>query len=180
MFKACSSDEKYLTGMKIHAICADADIDMDKTRLLTYMHFKIEDNENDIHYFERNSYHDCVAIEVMLGNMAPLQELFTDDSIDSTIKYSFIEEHCTDIANNIKKLDCSFRKNAGMENRLSGELRNRLRMYRDETFRTEMINLYNEIILPRLALYDICTIKRAFKQAREREQNSELTNFSFE
>lgn len=175
MFKECSSDESFFIGMKIHAICADANIDLDKTRLLTYMHFKIKDNGNDINYFDHESENDCLAIEVMLGNMTPLHNFFSENCIGNKNTAVF-KEYCSSIANNIRKLDSSFRKNIGMENRLSGELRKRLRLYRDKIFRNEMMRLYKEIILPRIELYELCTIKRAFKQARERANKSEFAN----
>jgi hypothetical protein len=61
-----------------------------------------------------------------------------------------------------------------MENRFSGELRARLRLYRDKKFRDIMISNYLNIIEPNIGLYDDNDrITRAFRKRQENYENFE-------
>ena len=60
-----------------------------------------------------------------------------------------------------------------MENRLSGELKTRLRLYRDGEFRKKMIAIYNERIIPLFSIYDKKMIDDAFARYREEQQRIE-------
>lgn len=169
MFKEKDSDEMFFEAMQIHAVCADAGIEDEKTRILTYIHFKLKENNNDSSYFETAADHDCISIEIMLGDRNTLKGLMNNCGKRAEKNSGLIMDHCAGTARNIKKLDAVFRNEFGMENRLSSELRNRLRLYRDKSFRDEMLHLYEETVVPRKELYEMCTIERAFRQARERK-----------
>ena len=172
MFDDNRGNDTFFEAMQIHAVCLDAKIDDEKIRLLTYMHFKIKANGDNLDYFEQASEQDITSIEIMLGNKAPLESMLKGKrSSKRRVVEAIILDHSNSTIENIKRLDGTFRKDLGIENRLSGELRNRLRLYRDRAFRKEMVQLYEEIIAPRIDLYEMVTINRAFKQAREREES---------
>lgn len=172
MLNNLSNDKMFFEAMQIHAVCVDAGIDDEKTRLLTYIHFKIKENNCNLDYFESADETDCASIEIMLGNKKPLKKL-TENSGLKGITNALIMDHCENTARNIKKMDAVFRNECGMENRLSSELNNRLRLYRDKVFRDEMIKMYQDIVIPRKDLYEMCTIERAFRQERERKMVEE-------
>jgi hypothetical protein len=169
VFEEKNSDEMLFEAMQIHAVCADAGIEDAKTRVLTYIHFKLKENNNDATYFEWGSEQDCASIEIMLGDRKTLDGMKNNSEKKAVRTSALIMDHCAGTARNIRKLDAVFRNNFGMENRLSSELRNRLRLYRDRAFRNEMLRLYEEIVIPRKDLYEMCTIKRAFRQVREKK-----------
>jgi hypothetical protein len=133
--------------MRVYAICADANIDDEKARILNFIRFKLSENGNVDMCFNQELSPDCAVIEAMLGNLVPLQRLFCENSTYKK-ELVFIEEYCSRIANDIRILDFSLHESVGMENRLIGELRNRLRLYRDAAFRKEMVRMYHEIIAP--------------------------------
>jgi hypothetical protein len=166
VFDEYYGDKMFFEAMQIHAVCLDAKIDEDKIRLLTYMHFKTKSNDNNVDYFSHASEKDTTSIEIMLGNKAPLESMVQGNAKHRVIE-ALVMDHCDNIIENIRRLDAAFRNNLGMENRLGSELKNRLRLYRDETFRKEMVQMYKDIIVPRIDFYEKPTIKRAFTQARE-------------
>jgi len=170
--KWCNND-MFFKAMQIHAVCLDAGIDQDKTRLLTYMHFKISMNGNNSDYFDSGNEQDTLSIQILLGNQTVFESAAGDEKKTHGPIDAFIIGHAQETAETIKNLDAAFRNDHGMENRISSELRYRLRLYHDETFRKEMLHLYTNIVQPRLELYEMATIRRAFRQASAREALSE-------
>ena len=75
------------------------------------------------------------------------------------------------IAERSSRIDNTAKEWSG--NRLSGELRNCLRLYKDPVFCHSMIDLYNKEILPRLSQYDRGKIDQAFSRFRALEQKRE-------
>ena len=172
MLNDFNNDEMFFEAMQIHAVCVDAGIDDEKTRILTYIHFKLLSNNNDPGYFESAAETDCASIEIMLGNKKTFEGIVLK-SEKKGFTNALILNHCEATASKIKKMDAVFRNEYGIENRLSSELRNRLRLYRDKAYREEMFKLYQDIIVPRKDLYEQCTIERAFRQDRERKMVEE-------
>ena len=153
--------------LKIHAICADLDISEDDTRTISYVHLKIKEN-NDKDYFLHPLDEDSQALEIMLDMFHPVFQITNDE-----------EKEAARIINNvvdlIGKIDNCLKNECGMENRLSGELKNRLKLYKDNNFKNYILNIYKNKILTKFEQYNNENINKAFqcyktKKAKE-EQN---------
>ena len=169
MHKKCMSSDYYFSAMQIHAICVDEGIDDAIIRLLTYIHVKISENGNNIDYFEVAPPRECESIEIMLG-LSGFKIQSNDSSEESDKWMVTARTFFKNLPGQIQNLDRKINTVYGTENRLYNELNDRLRLYRDETFRREIVDIYKNIILPRLDLYESVTIERAFRQAREKQR----------
>ena len=158
-------------ALRIHAICADISLSENEARLLTYMHAKAHESGKGVEYFLNPAEEDAEALEIMLGisksNFRVPSVMSLDDKGHDAL------ELILTIADKITDLDTMLAKECGLENRLSGELRSRLRLYRDHQFRNSMIDLYKTRIEPRLQLYDKEKIDRAFSRFRAEQERKE-------
>ncbi|KMQ49559.1 hypothetical protein CHISP_3517 [Chitinispirillum alkaliphilum] len=148
-------------SLKIHAICADNDFSEDDARIFTYMHSKAVESGRGIEYFIKPPPEDSEALEIMLGKKYTLQ-------LPSQISLDEEEKEAVDlietVAEKISQLDSLLARECGLENRLSGELRSRLRLYKSAEYRDTMIDRYKRDIKPQLPLYDSSRIDQAFKR----------------
>ncbi len=158
-------------ALKIHAICADNLLNENDARLLTYMHAKASESGKGIEYFYNPAREDAEALEIMLGQRKKNLRLPAVMSLDEKGQEAI--ELILTIADKISNLDTLLSRECGLENRLSGELRIRLRLYQDEEFRDKMIDLYKTKILPMLPVYTKDKVDKAFTILRARQQRSE-------
>jgi hypothetical protein len=151
-------------AMRIYAICGDEDLSDHDARLLTYMHAKGCESGKGIDYFDDPSPFDEAALSALLGETVVADTMVTARGEVVTLAKGYF----SGIGAEVGACDHNLEKNHGMERRLSGELANRLRLYRDAAFRQRMVSLYREKITPKLSSYDKKTIDRAFSAFRER------------
>jgi hypothetical protein len=134
-------DNYFENVLKIHSICARNGLDERFARILSYMYAKAMDSGMGVEYFLSPSKEDRAALEIMLGQNVPV--LFPESETDTTIMDSL-----SNISTKISHLDHLLAEECGVENRLRGELINRLRLYADNNYRDEMIEMYRDIIAP--------------------------------
>lgn len=158
-------------ALKIHAICVDISLSENDARILTYMHAKASESGKGISYFLNPANEDSEALEIMLGQRKGTVQLPPALSLDPQGQQAL--DLILTIAERISRIDNLLAKECGLENRLSGELRNRLRLYKDPEFCNNMIELYTKEILPRLSEYDQGKIDEAFSRFRALEQKRE-------
>lgn len=158
-------------ALKIHAICVDLNLSEGDARILTYMHAKATESGRGIEYFFSPAQEDSEALEIMLGQRKSTLQLPDNLSLDDKGQEAL--DLILTIADRISHIDNMLAKECGLENRLSGELRNRLRLYKDQEFCTSMIDLYNKEIFPRLSEYSQQKIDEAFSRFRAQEQQKE-------
>ena len=158
-------------ALKIHAICVDISLSENDARILTYMHAKASESGKGINYFLNPANEDSEALEIMLGQRKGTIQLPPAASLDAKGQQAL--DLILTIAERISRIDYMLTQECGLENRLSGELRNRLRLYKDPVFCHSMIDLYNKEILPRLSQYDRGKIDQAFSRFRALEQKRE-------
>lgn len=159
-------------ALRIHAICADFGFSENEARLLTYMHAKASESLNGIEYFYSPGQEDADALEIMLGKSK--KKIILPPIVDLNSKEQEALEIILTIADRISRLDNLLAKECGLENRLSGELSTRLRLYRDAIFRDKMISIYKNNILPMLTNYDKNKISMAFYKLQEERRKKEL------
>ncbi len=126
------------TALQIHEQCDKLNLSADKARLLTYIHFRLFKNETT----EEN-------VSLNHAEIAQVVDFLNDDggSCVSSVNsgcYAVISK----IPNKLSALDGHFRKDHGIEIRISSELNNRALFHRDSDFREQMIKLYRTKILP--------------------------------
>lgn len=158
-------------ALKIHAICVDMNLSENDARILTYMHAKASESGKGISYFLNPANEDSEALEIMLGQHKGTAQLPPAISLDAQSQQAL--DLILTIAERISCIDNMLAKECGLENRLSGELRNRLRLYKDHQFCNNMIQLYNKEIFPRLPQYDQGKIDQAFSRFRAMEKQRE-------
>lgn len=158
-------------ALRIHAICADEELSENDARLLTYMHAKASESGKGIEYFLNPAVEDSEALEIMLGECKKTFHLPPAMSLDE--KGHEAVDLILTIADRISNLDNILARECGIENRLSGELRARLKLYKNIEFRDRMISIYKTKIQPRLTHYDKEKIDEAFSRFREKQVQKE-------
>ncbi|MDG5815996.1 hypothetical protein QA601_12965 [Chitinispirillales bacterium ANBcel5] len=157
-------------AMKIHAICADHNYSEEMARVLTYMHSKGCETGRGIEYFYDPAPEDREALEIMLGEKRSIQlpsvAALDEDEHDAV-------ELILSIAGKIAHLDGVLARECGLENRLSGELRLRLKLYKCPHYRDHMVDLYRQNIRPNLQSYDRERIDTAFKRYHSEKDRME-------
>lgn len=159
-------------ALRIHAICVDTGRTENDARLLTYMHAKASESERGIDYFLSPSEEDADALEIMLGKSSKKVDIPPVANLDK--KEQDAIDLILTIADRISRLDAILAKECGLENRLSGELTMRLRLYRDTPFRNKMIEIYKNEIVPRFTSYDQDRIDTAFSKFRETQRKTDV------
>jgi len=154
-------------ALKIHAVCADLEYSDEDARVYTYIYTKAVESGRGVDYFNDPAPEDSEALEIMLGlkrnlNLPPAITLNDEESEALDFILS--------IAGHIEHLDGLLVSECGMENRFSGELRARLRLYRDKKFRDIMISNYLNIVEPKISTYDNERITAAFRKHHEHEE----------
>ncbi|HEX2959082.1 MAG TPA: hypothetical protein VHO70_19760 [Chitinispirillaceae bacterium] len=171
----------YEDALKIHAICVDVNLSEHDARLLTYMHAKGKESGLGIDYFNDPSVQDAEAIEIMLGHSQGTFRLPSVISLNEDGHKAL--DLILNISNKINQLDTMLAKELGMENRLGGELKNRLKLYKNREFCQKMITMYKDTIVPKLAFYNKEMVDTAFsrfrhEQVQKEKELLELTGFS--
>jgi len=158
-------------AMKIHAICADYGLSENDARLLTYMHAKAAESGKGIDYFLTPAAEDAEALEIMLGQSRGSLRLPAVMSLDDEGQEAL--ELILSISEKIAHLDAVLASECGLENRLSSELRYRLRLYRERDFRDEMIDRYRRIVGCNMNVYDGTRVKESFDRYRKEKERQE-------
>jgi hypothetical protein len=174
-------NDYYEDALKIHAICVDVNLTEHEARLLTYMHAKGKESGEGIDYFNEPSEQDAEAIEIMLGHSRGTFRLPSVINLNDDGHKAL--DLILNISSKINQLDTMLARELGMENRLGGELKYRLKLYKNREFCQKMIALYKDIIIPKLAFYnkemvDIAFAKFRKEQVQKEKELLELTGFS--
>lgn len=174
-------NDYYEDALKIHAICVDVNLSEHEARLLTYIHAKAKESGAGIEYFNEPPEQDAEAIEIMLGHSRGTFLLPSVVSLNEDGHKAL--DLILNISSKINQLDTMLAKELGMENRLGGELKNRLKLYKNREFCQKMITLYKEKIVPKLAIYNKDMVDIAFARYRKEEVQKEkelleITGFS--
>jgi hypothetical protein len=150
--------------VRIYAICGDENLSDDEARLLTYLHVKAQESPRGLDFLDDPDGTDREALLAMLGECTIAETMVSKDGKLVSLGSDFFPEMSTSIA----AMDAVYRSDLGMENRISGELRNRLRLYCDGAFRKRMVALYTEKISPRIFSCDKAMVERSFTAYRQR------------
>ena len=157
----------YNEASKIYAICFDLDITDEQIRLLSFIHLKTI--QNDINYFENPSLEEVQSLKIMLGDTELAKQILHDNNVDS----EQIEKTIENCAKSFSKLDIDLKNKYGMENRISGELKYRLRLYTDSSFRKKILDLYKNKVLPLIISYTDDKVQKSFVKYQEKMQKKE-------
>jgi hypothetical protein len=162
--------ERYFEdAVRIYAICGDENLSDDEARLLTYIHVKVRENSGGPDFFDSPDRVEADALGIMLGDCMIAETMVQKDGTLVSLGSGFFPE----MSGHIHAADEQCLHEAGMENRISGELRNRLRLHRDQEFRRKMVSLYTEKIAPRIFAYDKAAAERSFNSYREKTARRE-------
>jgi hypothetical protein len=161
--------ERYFEdAVRIYAICGDEELTDDDARLLTYMHAKACESGKGIEYFNDPSEHDEEALKVLTGDLT-IGELAISDK-GEVVPVS--DPLTASMSDTIGDIDNTLKNEQGFENRISGELRHRLRLYRDPEFRTKMTEIYAKKISPRIFSCTEGGKEQSFRRYREKTENN--------
>jgi len=155
-------------AMRVYAICSDENISDEDTRVLAYMHAKAFESGMGMEYFRNPSRIEEDALEIMVGDVV-IADTVKSDGQEYKVDNSIIE----DFPNYIRSLDSKLHESCGMENRISGELRRRLRLYKDPGYRAQMMSAYSEKIAPKIYAYTKDDIDRSFARYREKKKTED-------
>lgn len=157
-------------SLKIHAICADLGYSEELARIFAYMHSKAHESGMGIEYFDHPAPEDSEALEIMLGEKKFLE-------IPSIMSLEDEEQDAVElilsIAGKISHLDGVLARECGLENRLSGELRARLKLYKCKEYRDTMISIYKNEIITRIDDYNRQRIDEAFRRYHLEKERAE-------
>lgn len=128
MFEKIKEDRLYKEFSEIYNISEKLKLSLEETRLLTYIHTKITENK-DQDYFNKNNDTEILALQIILGKK---------------------NLHESNISSQIEKLDFDIMCQYNIENRVSKELNNRLKLHSDTFYKEKMLAIYFENILPNL------------------------------
>jgi hypothetical protein len=157
------SKEYFGDAMRVYAICGDENISDEDTRVLAYMHAKGYESGRGIAYFADPPKVEEDALEIMVGDVI-IADTINADGVQFRVDNSILE----DFPNYVRSIDNKLHESCGMENRISGELRRRLRLYKDPGFRAAMMAAYSEKIAPKLYSYTKEDVNRSFARYREK------------
>ncbi|MFP4163826.1 MAG: hypothetical protein ACLFQB_07995 [Chitinispirillaceae bacterium] len=158
------------SALKIHAVCADLEYSDEDARVYTYIHAKASETGRGVEYFSDPAPEDSEALEIMLGIKRSI-EIPSMMTLDE--KENEAVELILSISDKISQLDHLLAKECGLENRFSGELKSRLRLYKDKEYRDRMVGVYVNEIVPRLNQYDKSRIDDAFRRHQEEKDRQE-------
>lgn len=152
-------------SLKIRAICFDSGIDEETTRLICYLNYVCY--QYGIHSLESEELNNqnILTLKIMLGDKTYQNENYIDPEDDKT-------NIILTIADTIKQTDNFLKENYGLENRMSGELKMRLKFYENKPYRDYIVNLYKQNILPKIFHYTKEMIVKALEKANSK--NSEI------
>lgn len=158
------------SALKIHAVCADLEYSDEDARVYTYIHAKASETGKGVEYFSDPAPEDSEALEIMLGIKRSI-EIPSMMTLDETENQAV--ELILSISDKISQLDHLLARECGLENRFSGELKARLRLYKDKEYRDRMVGIYLSEILPRIDQYDKSRIDEAFRRHQEEKDRQE-------
>jgi hypothetical protein len=156
-------------AVRIYAICGNDDLSDDDARILTYIHAKACESGKGIDYFNDPPEFDEEALQVMLGDTIIADTMVTAEGE----VISLGNGHASAVSKEVSSLDSSFEHDLGMERRISGELKLRLRLYHDKSYQDKMVTLYSKNIAPKIFSCDCSSVERAFKKYREKAVRNE-------
>lgn len=149
-------------ALSIASICNDEGLSRDDARLLTYIHVKCKNSPSGVLCFHENNEEEIAAIEIMLGYKGFPSMINKSDQAPKAL-----EVFSNTVSGNIKKSDFAALEGCGIEMYLHSELLLRLKFHTDETFRNEMLNIYKEIIVPKIKTYTMKKVFEAFEKQRK-------------
>ncbi|MFP4417737.1 MAG: hypothetical protein ACOC41_02410 [Chitinivibrionales bacterium] len=156
-------------AMKIHALCADAQLPDSDAKLMTYIHVKALESGRGLSYFEKADNNDQAALQFLLGErelgFLPLAE----ENTHSRDAFQSLEQ----LPHKIAELDGMLTTEHGIENPFSSELRERLRLYKDSAFRAEKLQMYREHVCGKISSYNRAKVRKAFRAYRVRKEKEE-------
>jgi hypothetical protein len=156
-------------AMSIAAICSDYGLSRDDARLLTYIHVKCKSNPAGIEYFNTIQNEEVSALEIMLG-LRSFSSIIATKSLGRHALDNFSKQ----VSDGIKNIDFSTQEGCGLELYFRSELVRRLKFHTDETYRNEMLSVYNKTILPKIKAYNGKKIFEAFEKHRKEANVEEL------
>jgi hypothetical protein len=162
-------DRYFDDAARIYAICGDENLSDDEARLLTYIHVKAQENPNGLDFLDDPDGIDRDALRAMLGDCTIAETMVAKDGTVVYVGGDLFPE----IGRSIASIDAAYHLELGMENRISGELRNRLRLYTDDAFREKMVSLYRKKIAPRIFSTGKEAVIRSFRSYREKNARQE-------
>lgn len=128
--------EHFDSALAIHEASDKLGLSKDDARLMTYIHCQLEMHSGDYGFFEDVKSSTVEAIEFLLDK----KEL--DPAQDERITL------LNEIPKRLSNLDEYLRGQFGMEIRIQSELANRLLLHTNAKYRTKMLKLYREKIIP--------------------------------
>ncbi len=157
-------------AMKIHALCADAQLPDNDAKLMTYIHVKVMESGKGVSYFENADSNDEAALQFLLGERSLGISVNTETENESSHNaLQSLEE----LPHKLAELDGMLTTEHGIENPFSSELRERLRLYKDSEFRDEKLSLYKEHISGKISTYNRAKVRKAFRAYRARKEKEE-------
>ena len=135
------SDRALQEALRIHELCDQYGLGIDKARLLVYIH----SHGGDPGHFEKGGESCRQTLRLLLGDSDLAKRGEGEQSGFSRLYAEMID----DVRESLSALDAlSASQKEGP--RVSSELRDRLRLYEDRAFRTRGLSLYHEFIRPAL------------------------------
>lgn len=156
-----------LIPFKIHAICYDLGYNIETARIMFYIYHQYHQNYKQ----EKESEN---ALELMLGIKTIDDEIKKIPNQAEALKaYNFIKKTVQDI----KRIDFEIKESTGIQNRLYGELNQRLKYYKDQIFKTKMRTIYSQEIQPKINNYSIEEIHNSFQKQNLKEEIDSLSSY---
>jgi hypothetical protein len=161
-------DAYFDDAARINAVCAEEDLPDSYARLFTYIHVRAYESGKGLGYFDTPQPEAADAIRIMLGEKQlslplPPGEKHYDGPAGFMIS---MDKH-------IAAIDSRASTEHGIETPLSSELRLRLRLYEDATFRDHVLQLYRERIAPFEKDYSWDRVRSAFRDYRMKKARRE-------
>jgi hypothetical protein len=153
-------------AQKIHALCFDYSMSRSAAKLLTYLHVKGCESGEGVEYFRRTHPGDVAAILCLLGE----QEVVSSCA-------SALEQEQADFirstAHELAAIERRLQEEEGIEQAFTPELRLRLRLHTDTSFREQQIEIYQLLIKPGLSTYSNDDVQASIGRSRTLQQQEQ-------
>jgi len=160
-------DAYFDDAARIYAVCADEDLPDSYARLFTYIRVRASESGKGLGYFDTPQPEAADAIRIMLG------EKRLSLPLPASQKRFGPAGFMISMGEKIADIDNRASTEHGIETPLSSELRLRLRLYEDATFRDHVLQLYRERIAPFEKDYSWDRVRSAFREYRMKKARRE-------
>lgn len=153
-------------AQKIHALCFDYSMSRNAAKLLTYLHVKACESGEGAEYFRRSHPGDVAAILCLLGEeheQAPPTSELEQQQAD------FIRNTARELA----AIERRLQEEQGIERAFTPELRLRLRLHTDTSFREQQLEIYQLLIKPGLSTYSNDDVQASIGRSRTLQQQEQ-------